>query len=211
MKRPSMMTLAALCFLACGTSSKFSIYKAPAQTKPKVIAIMPLSVVSAASQFTTTSGFIYAGIYTRHTQTMSPGEYLPANQAFETRVTSLFPETKLIMPQEIAAAMSGAPAETFADAVKAVPASTGADGVLALEMRDVLIKGPDYDGGSEARGTVSLTLYDSTGAVTWSIAGPVRYVAGGQLSTAPNLAEFVEEALNELIPKVGELRAHSSR
>jgi hypothetical protein len=171
---------------------------------PQVIAVMPLNISSAASKFTT--GEVFSGIYTLHTQTLPRGELLPAHQTFEQKAAEMFPNHRLISTKEIEAAMSGTPAKTFEDAVRVVPEKVGADSVLTCEMRDVILASAGYESGSEAHAHVTLTLYDAKGEIRWSLSGAIKYVKGGQLAATPTLPEFVGEAMDELKSKVAELR-----
>lgn len=87
-----------------------------------------------------------------------------------------------------------------------IPEAVGAEGVITIELRDLLLEGGGYEGGASGQGTASVSLYDSKGAVLWSVSGQVKLKSGGNFSAAPTFAEFIQGVIDEFHPEVERLK-----
>ena len=207
-----LLPLLTLLFYGCaGSAVNLEIYDSGNNDTSKIerLAIMPIIVIGASKTSVSSTRTDYWLSEKGSTTAMSPAEYLPAEKVIIDTFSTLNASIKIIKPNDINKAFKKLSFESYEQAVKEVVRQFNVDRVVSMRIRNLNLRGGGAIHGHSGKGYghVDISIYNSDGTITWSVASQVRYQKGSQIfnmipDPAPSPSDFVGYFMGEVKPRI---------
>lgn len=177
------------------------------------LAVMPIIIINASkTSVSSTRLSTYEGYWLSEksrTITMSPAEYLPAENTIVNSISSINPNIDVVGPRKVESVLKHKRFNEDAQAIVEVAQHFKSDVIISIVIRNLNLRGGGAIEGHSGKGQghVDISLYNPDGKISYSISSNVKYQKGTQVfnmipDPAPSLSDFIGYVMQELRPKL---------